>query len=218
MSKYRLVIFDLDGTILDTSEGILTSVEHTINQLGLPLLNRKEMLNFIGPPVQNSFAKYYKLSGTSLQQAADMFRDNYSKHHLLLAKPYEGIYEVFDYLRASNIQPAIATYKREDYAIKLLKYFKFDKYTDIMFGADNENKLTKADIIDKCKQKAQEQNLQKMIMIGDTNHDAIGAAEMGIDFLAVTYGFGFKNKDDLSGIKKTAIAKNPLEIIQLFIH
>jgi phosphoglycolate phosphatase len=218
MKAYKLVIFDLDGTILDTTEGILASVEHAVKQLHLPSLTHEEMLTFIGPPVQESFAKYYGLSGRRLQEAADIFRANYSGDNLLLAKPYTGIYSVFDYLCTNNITPAIATYKREDYALKLLKHFKFDRYADIMFGADNENKLRKKDVILKCIEKSTEGNFRNIVVIGDTMHDAIGAAELSLDFVAVRYGFGFKNIDDLSQVNAVASVDHSLEIIEFFNH
>jgi phosphoglycolate phosphatase len=216
MKNYKLVIFDLDGTILDTSEGILASVEYAIQQLCLPPLTQEEMLTFIGPSVQESFAKYYGLSDRSLQEAVDVFRNNYSNRNLLLAKPYENIYSVFDYLCKNNITPAIATYKREDYALKLLKYFHFDKYTNIMFGADNENKLKKKDIILKCMEKSKEKALQNIVVIGDTLYDATGAADLNLDFIAVTYGFGFRNKSELAQINAIASVDDPLEIAVFF--
>jgi phosphoglycolate phosphatase len=218
MKGYKLVIFDLDGTILDTTKGILASVKHTIAQLHLPSLAREDMLTFIGPPVQESFAKYYGLSGNHLQEVANIFRANYSRDNLLLAKPYAGIYGVFDYLCANNIIPAIATYKREDYAIKLLKHFKFDQYTDIMFGADNENKLKKKDIILKCIQQSAEENFRNIVVVGDTLHDAMGAAELDLDFIAVRYGFGFKNTDNLLPVNTVASVDHSLEIIDFFNH
>jgi phosphoglycolate phosphatase len=213
MKNYKLIIFDLDGTILDTSEGILASVECAIQQLCLPPLTREEMLTFIGPPVQESFSQYYGLSDRSLQEVVNVFRNNYSNRNLLLAKPYEDIYSVFDCLCRNNIVSAIATYKREDYALKLLKYFHFDKYTDIMFGADNENKLKKKDIILKCMEKSKEKVLQNIVVIGDTLYDAIGAADLNLDFIAVTYGFGFKDKSELARINAIASVDNPLAII-----
>jgi phosphoglycolate phosphatase len=216
MKNYKLVIFDLDGTILDTSEGILASVEYTIKQLGLPTLSSQELLTFIGPPVQDSFSRYYGLSGDSLQKATDTFKNNYSNCNLFLAKPYDGIYDVFDFLYENDIRSAIATYKREDYAIKLLKHFHFDKYTDIMFGADNENKLKKNDIISKCLEKSNARNYQEVIIIGDTFHDATGAADLNLDFIAVTYGFGFRKEDDLSQVKAITFVNNPAGIIHFF--
>jgi phosphoglycolate phosphatase len=213
MKNYQLVIFDLDGTLLDTTKGILASVKHAIEQLGLPQLSDKELLTFIGPPIQESFSKCYNLPEDLLKKATGLFRDTYSNENLFQAEPYQGIYEVMNYLSANQIKSAMATYKREDYALKLLKYFKFDEYTDVMFGADNENKLTKSDIIMKCLNKSGIEDPSQVVVIGDTLYDAIGAKNMNVDFIAVTYGFGFGKNEDLSEIDFVARVDEPLEII-----
>ena len=122
-NKYKLVVFDLDGTILDTAEGILASVEYVVEKFGLPKLEKEILPSFIGPPIQDSFSKYYGLTENMLKAATTAFRDNYSSKTLLLAKPYDGIYKLFDYLSSRGIKIAVATYKREDYALKLLHHF-----------------------------------------------------------------------------------------------
>lgn len=213
MNQYKLVIFDLDGTILDTTEGILLSVDHTINKYGLPKLSNETLLSFIGPPIQTSFKNMYDLPDEAIQEMAVEFRNRYSdSENLFKAAPYKGIYELFYYLKEHGYQVAIATYKREDYALRLLKRFHFDNYTDIMFGGDNENKLKKKDIIIKCLQKAGINNPKEALMIGDTEHDANGAKELGMDFVAVTYGFEFGEDDSpkMDGMKR---ADSALDII-----
>lgn len=193
MNQYKLVIFDLDGTILNTTEGILLSIEHTIDKYNLPKPSKEILCSFIGPPIQESFKKLYNLSDEKIQEMAIEFRKCYSdSDNLFKATPYEGIYVLFTRLKELGYQIAIATYKREDYALRLLEKFHFDDYTDIIFGGDNENKLKKKDIIGMCLNKAGVNNPNEAIMIGDTEHDANGAKELGMDFIAVTYGFGFK--------------------------
>lgn len=213
INRYDLVIFDLDGTLLDTSEGILTSSKYTINKMGLETLDDKALSAFIGPPIQESFAAAYGLSGPILQDIATIFRDVYSSEYLLLAKPYEGIFELFEELCKRGIKPAVATYKREDYALNLLRHFGFDRYTDIMFGADHENKLKKKDIIEKCINVSGVTDKSRVLMIGDTSFDAIGAEGMGVDFLGVTYGFGFRTSEDVMKYKSIGSADTCMELL-----
>lgn len=209
--KYRLIVFDLDGTLLDTTDGILRSVEYTIRYFDLPPLPIQNLLSFIGPPIQESFAKFYGLSGPILQDIAGVFRDNYSTNNLLFATPYEGIYQLMNQLSAIGVQTAVATYKREDYALTLLKHFGFGAYTNIMYGGDHENILKKKDIILKCIDSAKISDSDSVLMVGDTEHDAVGASELGLDFLAVTYGFGFKPQKNYD-IDCIGYADTPLEI------
>ncbi len=212
-NRYDLVIFDLDGTLLDTSSGLLCAIKHTIEVMGFAPLDEKKLDTFIGPPIQDSFARAYGLSGPILQEIAGVFRDRYSTVDLLGATAYEGIFELFDTLRARGVKTAVATYKREDYALKLLCHFGFDRYTEILHGGDHENKLKKKDIIDICIKESGVFDKRRVVMVGDTAHDAVGAAEMGVDFIGVTFGFGFKTAKDAKPHAPVGIANTPLEIL-----
>lgn len=214
--KYSLIIFDLDGTLVDTTEGILASVDYTIDNFRLPQLSYDDKLTFIGPPVQLSFEKFYSSYGAKIEDLTDTFRNNYSTSNLLKAVPYRGIFDLLDGLLNSKLKLAVATYKREDYALELLNHFKFDSYMQIMYGGDNDNKLKKKDIIVKCIESAEITSYDEVLMIGDTMHDALGAKELGIDFVAITYGFGFKNSDNVADIPNCiGIAKSPMDIYKI---
>ena len=101
--QFDVVIFDLDGTLLDTSEGILNSVSHVIAQLGLEPLSQAQLKTFIGPPVQDSFRKHYNLHEDDIQLASNLFREHYKTVNLFKAKPYDGIYTLFDSLFQNHI-------------------------------------------------------------------------------------------------------------------
>ena len=178
-----------------------------------PLLDRKELLTFIGPPIEVSFARYYELNEDELKQVAAKFRKIYCQDNLFKAALYDGMEEVFKYLDNRNIRMAIATYKRESYTIPLLKHFQIDRYTDIIFGSDAEGKLKKNDIIRKCIEKAGCTDLSKVVMIGDTRHDGEGAGQLGIHFVAVTYGFGFQRSEEYADLECMGVVDRPLELI-----
>lgn len=214
--QFDVVIFDVDGTLLDTSEGIKSSVKYTVEKHGLSSLSDEVMDTFIGPPIQDSFAKIYGLNGGILQELATTFRNRYKDYDLLKAKPYDGIYEVFDELSQRGIKLAIATYKRQDYAVTIMKHFGFDRYTDIIYGGDHENKLKKRDIIQKCLTDMGVTDLKKAVMIGDSDNDAIGADKIGTEFIGVTYGYGFKNAEDVKKHPSVGVAETPLELLKFF--
>lgn len=213
---FDLVIFDVDGTLLDTSEGLKSSVNYTIEKHGLAPLNDEILDSFIGPPIQDSFSKAYGLEGNILQELATTFRDRYKEYDLLRAKPYAGIYEVFEKLSKKGIRLAIATYKRQDYALSILKHFGFDRFTDIMYGADHENKLKKQDIIEKCLKDAEVSDYSRAVMVGDSDNDAIGAVNIGTKFIGVTYGYGFKNVKDVEKYPSVGVANTPLQLLKYF--
>lgn len=216
MPHFDLAVFDVDGTLLDTTEGVLSSVKYTIDHFGFEPLSEQKLKKFIGPPIQNSFAHAYGLSGDILQEIAGVFRERYKDEDLLKAKPYDGIYEAMDMLADKGVKIAVATYKRQDYAEKILHHFGFDRYTEIMYGADHENKLKKRDIIEKCIKDSGISDYSSVVMIGDSDNDAIGAQDIGVNFIAVTYGFGFDSVEDAMAFPHAGIAKTPYEITNFF--
>jgi phosphoglycolate phosphatase len=217
MKKYKAVIFDIDGTILDPVEGVTEAVKHTIEQLGLKMLSDDQIALFVGPPIQNSFIEKYNLSENTAQKVANIFRNYYKNFSLLKAKAYDGIYDVFDELSRQKTGIGIATYKRQDYAEKLMEYFRFDIYCDSICGADNENRLAKPDIIKNCLNQLHITELTQAVMVGDSEHDALGAEEAGIDFIGVTYGFGFKTAEDVMKYRNVGYANSVEALRRVFV-
>lgn len=206
-------IFDVDGTLLNGTEGIIKSVEYAISQMGLEIPTKNELISFVGPPIQNSAKQRFNLTDEEAQTFANIFRKKYADGDVLLAFVYDGIYELLDFLKQKNYKMGVATYKREDYAVNLMKHFKFDKYFDSICGADNNNKLTKFDILVNCKNNLTSNN-DEIFMIGDSFHDAQAAEKLGVKFIGVTYGFGFKTKQDVNEYPNVLSANTPYEIIE----
>lgn len=216
--KYKAVLFDLDGTLLDTSAGILAAVQDTIEKCGLKPLTKEEILTFIGPPAEASFQRIYGLQGEPLKRITKYFRNQYREEkNLLLARPYDGIYKVCNSLRREDVKVGIATYKRHDYTMTLLKYFEFDRCSDVIYGSDAESKLTKADIIELCLRDLDVFDYSGALMIGDTSHDALGAKALGIDFLGVTYGFGFHDAKDVKEYPAVGSVDRAEEILKYIV-
>ena len=205
------VIFDLDGTLLDTKAGIFESIAYAVQQLGYPALSAQKMETFLGPPLPDSFVRNYGCSEEEAQRAAGVFREYYQAGAMLHAKPYRGMYALCTRLKRNGIRMAVATYKREDYALTLLRHFGFDRWCSPMHGADPENRLKKEDIIRMC-QAEMGADAENCVLIGDTVHDAAGALRAGTPFLAVTYGFGFRKAADAADYPHIGIAASPREI------
>lgn len=215
--RLKNVIFDLDGTLLDTTEGVIESVKYTARRLAYPMLPSEELLKFIGPPIQQSFMTYYGADREQAQEAATIFRLHYKTDTLLKAVPYDGIYELCNILKKNNIRMAVATYKREDYALTLLQYFHFEQYCNPMHGADHYNKLKKEDIVQMC-MKEMGGNIEDTILIGDTSSDALAAEKVGIPFIAVLYGFGFRSTTEADRYRNAGSVDNPLQIADIVFN
>ena len=210
---FKNILFDLDGTLLDTTEGILISIKYTIDRLGLKPLDEETIKTFIGPPVQNSFMDKCGTDEKTTLETTKVFRDHYSNETLFMARPYDRIYELCEKLKERGPRMAVATYKREDYALKLLKHFEFDRWCDPMHGADANNILRKDDIVRMCMEEMGA-GPGDCALVGDTVHDATGAQRAGVGFIAVTYGFGFKKPEDTKDYPTAGVAENPLEILK----
>lgn len=210
----KALIFDLDGCLLDTSSGIRESVNYTLSALGLAKLNNDDLIKFIGPPIQISLMDYCNLSSDEAQNGANLFREYYKEKALLKAELYPRIKETLNEFRKRGIKMAVATYKREDYAIKLLKAFDLTEYFDTIHGGDNNNKLSKGDIIKLCLSDLNCTN-KDAIMIGDTVNDARGAKALEMDFIGVTWGFGFKAKHKSNLCESIVCIDNPTQLLTI---
>ncbi len=197
MGKYKIAIFDLDGTLLNTAEGILAATKHTIETFHHRIPSEEVLRTFIGPPIQDSFERVYGLTKEEADVMAAEFRKKYKEDCLFMAEPYEGVYTLMQELHLQGIKVAVATYKRQDYTETILKHFEFDKYLDVYIGSDSEGKFKKNDIIRKCLQDLNCTDNSEAVMIGDSWHDANGAQQIGIDFIGVTYGFDFRSHKDV---------------------
>lgn len=210
----KAVLFDLDGTLLDTTEGVLESAAHAARELGYPELPHETLLKFVGPPIQVSFMTHYGADAETAQRAAEAFRAHYKAHALLKAKPYPGLEDLLRGLRSRGVQVGVATYKREDYALAILRHFGIAPYCRSMHGADNFNRLTKADIVNLCIRELGAAR-EDTVLVGDTDHDAKGAALAGVDFIGVTFGFGYRSCEDIGNYPFIGCADSLRQVIDM---
>lgn len=200
MKRHRAVFFDLDGTLLDTSAGVIHTIDHIITQFDLPMLSEEEKRSFIGPPVQQSFQEHYGCTQERAWELAAAWREAYKEKFLFEAVPYDGIYDLLDVLRSKGIKTCVATNKREDYSLRLLEHFYFLPLFDCVVGSDLEGKRRKSDMIKLCMDRTEVVDPAQGFMVGDTVGDMKAAQEVGTHFIGVTYGFGFKKTDVIDGV------------------
>lgn len=212
---YKNILFDLDGTLLNTTQGVLDAVKITINELALEMPAQEVLKKFVGPPMQNSFQEYFNMDSSRALSSANLFRKNYKKYSLFKAELYNGIIELLKSLKSKGYKIAIATYKSHDNAMEILEKFGIKKYCDYAMGSDLEGKLSKTDIINECINKLNAEK-NSTVLIGDSRADSNGAIEAGIDFIALTYGFGFKSEQDLENIPHVAVCNNVSELADYF--
>ena len=211
--RYDLAIFDLDGTLLDTSKGILGALAETLRGLGLEGTDEIDLTAFIGPPIEEAFRRLLNLQGEELAHAAAQFRARYRAKYLKKATPYMGITALLEVRGTVGIKTAVATYKREDYAKDLLRHVGLTPRIPVVFGSDSAGRLTKNDLIRRAMAASGIADTSRAVMIGDTPEDARGALEAHVDFIAVTYGFGYQAEGEVKAPNTVGVAATPMDIL-----
>jgi phosphoglycolate phosphatase len=215
-NKFEYILFDLDGTITDSGEGITKSVQYALKDFGIEVENIKELNKFIGPPLKDSFKRFYNFDDEKAELGLRKYREYYADKGIYENSLYDGIVEVLDKLKKSNKKIILATSKPEVYAKEILKYFKIDEYFTFVGGADfEETRVSKGDVIKYALKEAQVSDLSKTIMIGDREHDIIGAKENNIKSIGVLYGYG--DVIELTQARADHIIKNVDELIDIIL-
>lgn len=195
MEKYRYILFDLDGTLTASAEGIINSIIYALKKHGIEEQDREKLTAFVGPPLTQSLMKYY---GLTLEQAKiytedyrEYFRDRGWKENSV----YEGIPEVLEQLRREGKVLIVATSKPEVFAERILSYFKLDAYFSIIRGSTLDGRIgTKGQVIASVIEEIGAEHRKEMIMVGDREHDVNGAKENRIPCVGVLYGYGSREE------------------------
>ena len=214
MDNFDTILFDLDGTLLQTGKGIKMALQQTLNEYGFGYIDSKYLESFIGPPIEVSIRKYFKTSDEVTAKIAFRFRELYQDKYLFEANVYNGVINLLEILRKNNYKLGLSTYKRESYTVPLIKYFNMFKYFDCIKGSEQDLNLTKKDIMLYCMERL-DSLPENTIMIGDTSSDYFASKELNIKFIAVTYGYGFKVGDEIP-FPNISIANSPFDIINFF--
>lgn len=207
----KAIIFDLDGTLTDSGEGIINCAQMTLERFGLPVPSREEMRVFVGPPLADTFVKF-GIPPERTQEAIDIFRSRYVPIGKYENHPYPGIRELLEGLKAQGHHLYVATSKPEVTAIEVLDHFDLSKYFQLICGASfDESRITKSQVIAFLLQ--QNGRIDNAVMVGDTEFDVIGAAAHGIPTIGVAWGYGEVEKMVSAGA--AAIADTPEQLLQL---
>ena len=194
----KTVLFDLDGTLTDSKEGILNSIQYALSCYGINE-STDDLGMFLGPPAHLAFQEFYGFSEEKAFEITNLFRKRYSEKGIYENSIYDGVKELLERFSSDGVRLCVATSKPQIYTEKILKNFDIENYFDIIIGSDLEGKLcNKSDIIAKVIELGK-YDKSDCIMVGDRKYDIIGAKENGIKSIAVLYGYGNKEEFVLSG-------------------
>ncbi len=210
--KYNSFIFDMDGTLADTSPGVYEGVRLVLRQMNEPALPEDQLSRFIGPPLHLSFREICGMDEERAMEATLRFRAYY-KNGVFNSRLYDGMETLLKTLREKGCHLMIATLKRETEAKRLAEHLGIASLFDAIVGSDDEEKRTKKDTIEIGLALSGVSNPTSALMIGDSEFDAVGAEQAGVDFCAATYGFGLTPEILKKHHFKMKIA-SPLELLE----
>ncbi len=208
ITNMKSIIWDIDGTLLDSSAGIVASFQHAVEVMQFKAKDPIDFTSFIGLMPQEAFKKYYNASAQKAQEATDYFRAFYKEKQIGNAFLYDGMINVLAEFEKRGYKQAVATNKRRDLAIEVCKHFGINKYFASIWGTDMHGTLTKTDIIMACLKDLHITDKNTVTMIGDTHIDKEAAAACGVNFLAVHYGFG--------NLDESYVVNTPMSILAVF--
>lgn len=188
--KYKYLFFDLDGTLTDPAEGITNSIIYSLNKFNIEVNDRTSLYKFIGPPLVDSYMKFYGFDEKKAWTAVQYYREYFSVNGLFENKVYGGMEKLLDTLQKQGHKLYVATSKPKEYSVRILDKFGLLKYFEYVSGSSMDEKdCDKATII-KNALTVSSADKKDVLMIGDRCFDINGAKANGIDSLAVLYGYG----------------------------
>lgn len=215
--KYKYLLFDLDGTVSESAEGIRASLEYAINTLGAPMPDLSDYTRYVGPPLIDTFLNLVGLDPETAERGAQLYRDYYDEKGKFLNRVYKGIPELLGRLREEDVKMCICSSKYELFAEEIIGILGLSGDFDAVCGSNIDgSRKDKKDLIPyavACLGGDFERDRERTVMLGDTWYDAKGAKLCGVDFIGVRYGYGKTADMEEQGAK--LFADTPGELYEL---
>jgi phosphoglycolate phosphatase len=215
-STYSCILFDLDGTIVDSAPGITATLAYMFEQLGKPIPTPSELLRYVGPPLLDSFRDLAGFTPEESARALEIYREKYLNVGAYDATQYPGVGLVLKAVHESPLPMSLATSKPETPATLILEHFNLARYFDIITGAsDDEVRSAKKDVVAEAliRLAAMGADISRPVLVGDREHDVHGAAANNVPTIFVDWGYGSVAEQAGS----IAVVKTPEELETLLL-
>lgn len=217
-TRAKTILFDLDGTLTESGEGIIKSVQYALEKMGRPEPDLHKLRVFIGPPLLEQFMKYAQMTRPEAEKAVCFYRERYLPVGIFENSPYPGIPEMLKTLTDSGLQLAVASSKTEDSVNRVLAHYGLASYFDAAVGSEPDGRGSKkAEVIEETLRRLHlEQDREQVIMVGDKEHDVEGARLAGLRCVAVGYGYG--TFEELMTVKPFKIVQTVEELTSFLLN
>lgn len=211
---FDTLLFDLDGTLTDSTEGIVRCLEYALERMGFDIPEDKN--KFLGPPLYRSFAEFCGMNEEQVNEAVRIFRERYSTVGLFENRVYDGVPEMLKRLRDGGKRIMVATSKPEVYAVRIFDRFGLSQFFEIVGGANiNGTRNDKDEVIEYVLGKAGISDRSSVLMIGDRRQDVIGAHKTGLKCMGILWGFG--SIEELTEAGADFIAETPIKAADMLL-
>jgi phosphoglycolate phosphatase len=206
ISNFDTLLFDLDGTLTDSTEGIVKCLEYALERMGYDI--PEDTNKFLGPPLYTSFAEFCGMNEEQVNEAVGIFRERYSTVGLFENRVYDGVPEMLKRLQDGGKRIMVATSKPEVYAMRIFDRFGLSPFFETVGGANiNGTRNNKDEVIEYVLEKAGISDRSRVLMIGDRRQDVLGAHKTGLKCMGILWGFG--SFEELTEAGADFIAETP---------
>lgn len=214
MNSKKYIFFDLDGTLTDPMIGITRSVRYALKSYGIEEPDLEKLTPFIGPPLKDSFMKYYDFSEEQATEAIGRYREYFAVTGIFENQVYDGITRMLKHLKDAGKILLVATSKPELFAQQILEHFRLRKYFTFVGGASmDEVRVKKEDVIAYVMESVNISDGKDGVMVGDREYDIIGGKKNGMESVGVLFGYGSRQELEAAGADE--IANNVEELEQI---
>lgn len=213
---YQAILFDLDGTLTDSGEGITKSVQYALEKIGKPEPDLQKLRIFVGPPLLEQFEEYAGIDEETAKKAIEYYRERYAPVGIYENELYPGIVEMLCGLKEKGYKLGIASSKPENFVRIVAEYFHIDSYFDEIVGSEiSGGRTNKTEVIEEAlRRMGLSDHRDQVIMVGDKEHDVYGARKAGLECIAVSYGYG--TKEELENANPYKLVNSTEEILDFF--
>ncbi len=216
MSSFDCVLFDLDGTLFDSSEGVMECYRAGLEHFGIYVEDDSQLNAVIGPSLYTSYREIFHLDDAQAHEAIEIYREKYHSEGVYKCRMYEGLEDALKELSQSGLTLCVATSKPQIMAEKIMDFSGLNKYFSVVSGESlDEDVSDKSLLINTALERANFADKAKAVMVGDRFYDIKGAKRAGVHSIGVTYGFG--TREELAQAQAEYIADSPREIVDLIL-